>query len=67
MQRVGNGWQSADLFALRAVAVGRKPLTLLGAGADRVLGGSGSEVRIIFAASPKCGLLNQSHTRSISC
>ena len=27
----------------------------------------GSEVRIIFAASPKCGLLNQSHTRSISC
>src|SRR6516164_6892072 len=25
------------------------------------------EVRIIFAASPKCGLLNQSHTRSISC
>src|SRR3954447_26260974 len=27
----------------------------------------GSEVRIISAASPKCGLLNQSHTRSISC
>ena len=26
-----------------------------------------SEVRIILAASPKCGLLNQSHTRSISC
>src|SRR5262249_19469 len=27
----------------------------------------GSEVRIILAASPRCGLLNQSHTRSISC
>src|SRR5262245_58393402 len=27
----------------------------------------GSEVRITLAASPKCGLLNQSHTRSISC
>ena len=26
-----------------------------------------AEVRIILAASPKCGLLNQSHTRSISC
>jgi hypothetical protein len=23
----------------------------------------GSEVRIILAASPRCGLLNQSHTR----
>jgi hypothetical protein len=27
----------------------------------------GSEVRIILPASPKCGLLNQSHTRSTSC
>src|SRR3954469_17715467 len=27
----------------------------------------GSEVRIIFAASPKCGILKPSHTRSISC
>src|SRR5262249_4758281 len=27
----------------------------------------GSEVRIFLTASPKCGLLNQSHTRSISC
>ena len=27
----------------------------------------GSEVRIILAASPRCGLLNQSHTRSLSC
>src|SRR5438046_7878594 len=27
----------------------------------------GSEVRIVFAATPKCGLLNQSHTGSISC
>jgi hypothetical protein len=26
----------------------------------------GSEVRIISAASPKCGLLNQSYTRSIN-
>ena len=26
-----------------------------------------SEVRIFCAASPECGLLNQSHTRSISC
>ena len=25
----------------------------------------GSEVRIILAASPKCGLLNQSHTESV--
>src|SRR5215471_10745906 len=27
----------------------------------------GSEVRIILAVSSQCGLLNQSHTRSISC
>jgi hypothetical protein len=26
-----------------------------------------SQVRINIAASPKCGLLNQSHTRTISC
>jgi hypothetical protein len=27
----------------------------------------GSQVRIISAASPKCGLPNQSHDRSLSC
>ena len=61
------GWQSLDPFHLCAAAVQRKLLMLLGAGARRKLGGSGSEVRIISAASPKCGLLGQSHTRSISC
>ena len=53
---VAIGWQSADLFAFRAARGWRKPLTLLGPGGDRVVGGSGSEVRIILAASPKCGL-----------
>jgi hypothetical protein len=51
-RRVAIGWQCADLFAFRAARDWRKPLMLLGAGASRKLGGSGSEVRIIPAASP---------------
>jgi hypothetical protein len=47
---VAIGWQFADLFTLRAASETRKRLTLLGTDADNIIGGSGSEVRIILGS-----------------
>jgi drug/metabolite transporter (DMT)-like permease len=55
----------ADLVGIAPVALGIYLVTRPGGTATSQCGGS--EVRIILAASPKCGLLNQSHTRSVSC
>src|SRR5262249_42230608 len=46
-------WLRRDSVAARQCQRGPEPASQCG----------GSEVRIILAASPRCGLLNQSHTR----
>jgi hypothetical protein len=67
-RRVAIGWQSAGLLAFRAARGRRKLLMLLGPGAGRKLRGSGSEVRIISAASPNAvGNGASAYLRALAC
>ena len=64
-KRAGEHAQNAARPQGEMRAATRYPRTIGWHGGSPSCGGL--ELRIIFAASAKCGLLNQSHTRSTSC